>query len=517
VVVIVLVVVSGAQQRKRSGRAEDLMRSAESRYSLKQYGEAVALYHQVAESAEFRGLAVVGRARFMGLMASAEEAREKKDYRRADEFWKQARGLIGSSSELHEKHRGLGDRIRNEGRYDQLYKQYMGSMERGDLLSAEEVVKAMVAEGVAPDRSQTEAWLAEIATRRVRNAFREAITAGDKARDRDELVEAKAQYARAEEILANHPTMVEERQIVRGKMDSLERYGQIKAVTADAAKAFEEKRWSDAADAYARVIDLLDPDSRASRQDLARLRDEALSNVMTEQAAGLLVQGSADSTREAIRLLDEALKLSPSNKQAVLLKHAAASKEEYQTLMRQAGEAERKGEWAAAVSLLERAKAIEVDDARKKELDQRIVRDRNNDLMGKARKAEQEGRLDDAIELAREVQKGSPDDRNVLAYIRRLEQLIPYRLAVKTAREALEKGDFATARQSAKDAVNLMNSSEATELVKEVEYRDYFSRGMNAFNSQRYAEARGYFAVAFGYKATDEVRAMIEKCDQQSR
>jgi serine/threonine protein kinase len=519
-VVIVMVVVGSVQQRKRADRADELMNKAESHYKVKQYGDAAALYHQVAESTEFRGLSVVPRARFMSLMASAEEAREKKDYRRADEFWKQARGLIGSSSELHEKHRSLGERIRNEGRYDQLYKQYVGSMERGDLLSAEEVVRAMVAEGVAPDRSQTEAWLAEIATRRVQNAFREAITAGDKARDRDELTEAKAQYARAEEILTNSPTLVEERQIVRGKMDSLERYGQIKAVTVEAAKAFEEKRWASAAELYGRVLDLLDPDSRASRQDLARLRDEASSNVMTEQAAGLLAQGSADSTREAIRLLDEALKLCPSNKQAVLLKHAASSKEEYQTLMQQADAAERKGEWAAAVSLLERAKAsgaVEVDEAKRRELDQRIVRDRNNDLMSKARKAEQEGRLDDAIELAREVQKGSPDDRNVLAYIRRLEQLIPYRLAVKTAREALEKGDFATARQKAKDAVNLMNSAEATELVKEVEYRDYFSRGMNAFNSQRYAEAKGYFAVALGYKATDEVRAMIEKCDQHSR
>ncbi|MBN2584239.1 MAG: protein kinase [Planctomycetes bacterium] len=515
VILVILSFVNRAQQEKLGHRADDLLEEARGKYELKEFGEAASIYAKVIDNPEFRGLAAVRKAKFLQMAARAEEAREKKDYKQAEEYCKLARGLIGESDEFHGKHRGLADRIRNEGRYDQLQKQYFGAMERGDLRAAEEAVKTIIAEAVAPDSSLTESWLAAIETRRVQAAFRDAITAGDKARDRDQLVEAKALYTKAEETLRDHEELVEERQVVRGKMESLERYGQIKALTVEANKAFEEKKWARAADLYDQVIGLLDEDSRKNRTDLPRQRDEARSNAMTEHAEGLLAQGTDDSTQEAIKMLDEALTLWPANKEAARLKGGAINKDRYQRLLREAGEAERKRDYSTAIRLLEEAKQLEVDPERQKDIEARVTRNRVNDLMDRASAAEKEDRLDEALDLARQAQKIAPTDRNTLAYVRKLEQLGPYRQAVKRTHEAIEKEDFVTARKEAKDAQNMMNTQEARELVKEVEYRDYFSRGKKASDAGRYPEALGYFRIAQSYRPTDEIKNMIEECEKR--
>ncbi|NIA20471.1 MAG: tetratricopeptide repeat protein, partial [Anaerolineaceae bacterium] len=246
-------VVNNVSQGSLAEQAGDRMDQAKKSFNLGRYDEAADIYEEVASNRKYRGLSVVGEARFRALIASAEAAREKKDWKKALDMAALAKTRVGRSSDFSTVQKSLEEKIRNDQEYFRLLGRARQEMTLGNLDMAEEYLNNIRTYGLYADETVITEKLAEISRLRAQKAFNERIAEGDLYRDKEKLTEARTAYNLALDGLADHKELVKEREIVQARLDALEGHVQFKKLVADAKKAYDNKRWIEAADNYERA------------------------------------------------------------------------------------------------------------------------------------------------------------------------------------------------------------------------------------------------------------------------
>ena len=506
------VIVSGVLKGGLAGDARNMMRQAKSYYDKRQYEEAANIYEEVALKPEYRGLSVTSEARFWSLVASAEEAREKRDWKTARDLAVRAKTRVGSSPDFRTIHKSLEEKIRNEQEYYRLLGQADAALAVNDLDSAEKYLNDILRDRLAEDESLITGKLAEIDRRRAQKAFNDRIAEGDALMNKEKLADARTAYNRALELLADHKELVKEREIVRGKLKDLETHGQFKELVSAAEKAFKNKRWLEAADNYDRAYKLLAPETQPGRQDLVRMADESRSHALYDQAEAL---GNQGKTEEAITILDQAISHWPGNKEASALLASLKSKGEYQALLREGRGLKRQGKYKEAIDKFEQALALQNDPELRKRLDQEIVQCKRDDLMTRADALMSKEDWKGALPLLGQAEKVAGPSKDLRYKIQKCEIMIPYKEDIDRGKDFLTKKRYSEARKAFKDAQERIDTPEVRQLRREVEYQEKFEQGEKAFDAGRYGEARGLFRIAQRAKATEEVKKRIEECDKK--
>ena len=214
-------------------------------------------------------------------------------------------------------------------------------------------------------------------------------------------------------------------------------------------------------------------------------------------------------------LFEQALRFDPDNKAAGDARDEVQRRIDKRNLVAEGDKAFSARDYAKALEHFQGAAKLEPDPG----LQDKIAECRFRILRAEADGLREQKKYDEAATVYERARTVKPSEGGTIdAIVSAMRTVQRYEQWIARGNEALSNKRWEEALQSftkAKGVEGIGDTAEASQGIRLAKYNDYLSRGKRAMDQQDYAGAKGYFQLAKGQMATEEVDKRIAEADKK--
>ena len=481
-------------------RADAALASADGLYNAGKFGEAAAEYASFVRTPEFQRLSQVEYARWRAYVASAENSLDGKKWEEADRFANEAVQKGAPSDWGHEFRQRLAAARDIEMRVGDAHRAEQGE-KYDDAIAILQRIQAAYPNADRYAGANLGEWISDLQYKRVNHEYQSKILAGKAAMEKGFADEALRLFQEAREQRET-PEVVELIQQVTQRKEYSRWLDRGDRLVAD-------KKWAEAADAYAKAQQIQPSEAVKKRMDNAKA--EGLADV----ARGLKAAGLED---EARKKWTEVLQYNPQHAEALQEIRRYAATEQLESYISAGDQAMAQKQWEEALrSYRSATKALPRGDDRRKRIEDLMTEARYESAMARARDALARRDWDATRVAALEAQdvKKTPEADDLLA---RLQADQSFYQRLDLAKELLAQGSIVAALKELEAIQKVRDTQEVRKMLDEARYGMHLAKGKYYLSQNQPDTAIGYLKLALALANDDkkkiEVQALLQEANR---
>jgi len=487
-----LVILKMREESSRISQARDAQRLADEMFHSKDYPAAIEAYMRIVQDFSRDLNSVAMYAMQHATMARAEDALQKKDYAKADEYANTAQEKYGAEQDWISRFR---TRFTQSKDIDEKMALADAAQKAGNFEGAIAIYTDLVAHYTDLKVNERIAELTEqVALRGYQSLIRKANDAI-----------AKRKYNDAYDYLAEArknretPEVLDMMQALDNLVKSSEAYAQAEKDAADG-------KWDRAYEGYKRVMDISPSEAVRTKMNIAKAEG------LWATAKSLKDAGQND---EARTLAMEVLKFNPNHADALKFIQQQNQAKTLAGFIAGGDDAMAKEQWEALINSFSMALPLldSKDDATKKRLEDQITEARYRLALGKARDAFARDDFDGARRYITEAlgYKDTPEAKALLEQVNSRES---YKKHLTLGKTLMGQGRYMDARKEFLEARKVSDTQEVRTLLADCDYLRAMSQGKQYLNTRQYLEAKAQFNLALAAKRTPEAEAYYKEAER---
>jgi serine/threonine protein kinase len=479
-------------QRERETAANSTITQAMELYDEGNYGEALRQYESLKadwpSDAEYHKQAQAGIWKTSGRIAFEE-------------------GRYGEAVENLERYSAVGDTTsvtelmkdaRQAEAFDLSTQSIARAIDDGRFTEGRRMIRDLEPTQITPDQRAALSDLeSQLNARESQNQTARLIVQARTLRSQDKAAQAIAMLESVDSLPPDGQQLLEE---LRNDVAFAE-------ATARGQAAETQANLLEAINAYETAIELK-PDSEqaaALRTKIAALE----SKLLTQRGVKLMETGGFD---EATALFTQAVEKDPQNLEAKQYLDRVATDRSVGGYLASAEQALAADDYAKAIEAYQAALRIRPEP----NIADRLRQARVQWALQQAAAAIEADDLDQANKVLAEAGQQFPDESSIQEAAKDLSVRLQYRDLINEAARARQADDFAKAKRTLREARQLRDTEEVTELFNQTSYEQHMSRARFYQASGETDAARATAILARNIKDTEEVRELILSLGGQS-
>jgi len=474
------------------GEARAMLAEAHDLWNRSEWTLAAQKFTDISRTERFRKLkSMMVTAKQYEMMARAEDALEKKEWKKADTNANIAAQDFGVSPTwvTDFKHR-----FNKEQDKDQVMKEVELAAKAGSYEQAITLLTDLQAKYAELDLNDL---IAEYREKRDMGEYNRLVDEGKEHFKRTNLDAALVAFEAAKKIRPGSE--------VDGLLKMVEVEKDYIKLLKLAQKAAADGKWADARTFYAEIMKLKPSEAVRTAMNNAAA-EELAAQARTLEKNGLL--------KEAIEIWTKVIGLNPNHGDALAALKRAGRQQQLDSYMKAGKTAMGQAEWDQAVNSYQEAlKLLDPSETDlKTKIEAQINEARYQKAMALAADALKQKSFGEAERLATEA-RGYKDSSEVNALIERINTSRQYYTHLDLGKELLRQINYVKALESFQRAQKVMDTEEVRDLIVEANYRRYLGQGKSYLKDMQLDQARSVLMIAQRAKDTIEVQAVLQQVE----
>jgi len=482
---------SHSETAKRVRMAQEIQAEGDDLYKKGEYAAADVVFTKMVN--DFRDLDSHARyAKEHALRARAENALEKKEWGKADEFAMEAERKYSAEPTWVTSFRKRFSRAQD---IEQQMKDAELAQQKGDFTKAIDLLTDLQAKYADLQLNDV---ISELRDKLELKEYTRLIDDGKANFEKGNLNAARLAFEGAKKI--------RETPEVNDLLKNLTNKEEVRRLLALAQKAEAAKKPGDARGYYAKILELEPSD------DIRKKMNFAGAEELAAQAEELEKNGLV---KEANEIWAKVLALNLTHAKAVAALQRAGHQQNLDNCMKAGKTAMGAQQWDQAINSFKEARKL-VDPVKEKELlaqiDGQIVEASYQKAKGRSVEALKQKQFEEAERLAIEAQ-GFKDTEEINGLITQIDTHRRYYGHLDTGKALLRQVSYVKGLASFDAAKKVMDTQEVRDLIADTNYRRYLAQGKSYRDDKRFKEALPVLKMAQRARDTIEVQALIQQIE----